>query len=168
MQVLRWPPLEVVALERRLNELAELVGSKNEHISEEVRSWLARLLLVRSCGYLEQVVVEVQRAYVRGKSGGLVRSFALTWLERTRNPTPDTLLESLGRFDSDLRDDFQNFLEREDSRLHRELSFLVDRRNKIAHGMNESITPRKSLAMKEVAVEIADWFILRLRPAGMS
>jgi hypothetical protein len=52
----------------------------------------------------------------------------------------------------------------EDELLHRELSLLVDRRNKIAHGHSEGITVRKALDLKQVAVKVADWFILRFNP----
>lgn len=55
-------------------------------------------------------------------------------------------------------------LAEQDELLHRELSFLLDRRNKIAHGHSEGITVRKALDLKRVAVQIADWFILRFNP----
>jgi len=55
-------------------------------------------------------------------------------------------------------------LEADDQRLRRELAFLVDRRNKIAHGLNEGIGTVKALALKDVASEAADWFIARFNP----
>jgi hypothetical protein len=55
-------------------------------------------------------------------------------------------------------------LDANDERLARELAFLVDCRNKIAHGLNEGIGSQKALALKDVAVEIADWFVLRFNP----
>lgn len=68
------------------------------------------------------------------------------------------------RFDQLLCDDFTAFLDADDQRLRRELEFLVDRRNRIAHGLNEAIGSRKALDLKAVACEIADWLVLRLNP----
>ncbi len=41
---------------------------------------------------------------------------------------------------------------------------MGDRRNRIARGLNEGITRDKALMLKEVAAEVADWFILRFNP----
>lgn len=159
-----WPPRELANLERRLDELIRLTRTNDRGVSDEIRGWLARLLVVRSCGYLEQVANEVFRSYIDAKSGGMVRSFARSWLERSNNPTPKNLLEAVGRFDALLQQDLYELLEVDDQRLHREISFLVDRRNKIAHGLNEGITPSRALLLSEAAKEVADWFILRMNP----
>lgn len=159
-----WPPRDLQNLERRLDDLAKLTGGLNNYTDEEARGWLARLLVVRACGYLEQVVHEVTRAYVSEKSGGLVRTFAHSWLERSRNPSIPNLLDHVGRFDGSLREELEQLMDADDQRLRRELSFLVDRRHKIAHGLNESITPGKALALTAIAKEMADWFVRRLNP----
>jgi hypothetical protein len=161
--VLEWPPREVSALRRRLDELAALVETR-EPLLQEARDWLSRLLVIRSSGYLEQAVVEVGRGYIAAKSGGPARSFAHSWLERSANPTPEALLVLAGRFDPGWSSELDGLLEADDQRLLREVSFLVDRRNKIAHGLNEGIGPVKALALKEIACEVADWFVLRFNP----
>jgi hypothetical protein len=162
----RWPPLQVTTLEAKLRELINLIGCDRDELTDDARSWLGRLLVIRSCGYLEQTVIEVQRAYVSVKSGGLVKTFALSWLERANSPSPDRLCEGVGRFDARLRAELEVFFEADDQRLYRELCFLVDRRNKIAHGLNEGISPTRALALASIAIEIADWFILRMRPVS--
>ncbi|MEA2232138.1 MAG: hypothetical protein QOD83_1954 [Solirubrobacteraceae bacterium] len=70
----------------------------------------------------------------------------------------------MGRFDSAWANDLVDFFEADDQRLQREIAFLVDRRNKIAHGLNEGIGPVKALALKEIACEVGDWFIARFNP----
>lgn len=163
--ILRWPPLEVTSLKGKLDALTGLVAvSPKEPGQEDSNAALSRFLIVRSCGYLEQVTLEVCRGYVAGKSGGPVRAFARSWLERHRNPTPENLEELVGRFDSLFLDEFQQFLDDKDQRLRRELHFLVDRRNRIAHGLNEGIGSQKAAVLKEVACEVADWFVLRFNP----
>jgi hypothetical protein len=121
-------------------------------------------LVVRSCGYLEQAVAECSRGFVRQKSGGLVKTFALTWLERSRNPTPVRLIELAGRFDASMRDDFELLLEFEDRRLHDALASLVEKRNRIAHGQNEGVNRDRALALAAASEELADWWIVRLNP----
>lgn len=161
----QWPPWEVKSLAAKLDSLAALLDPTTQLAhTEEVSGWLARLLVVRSCGYLEQTVAEVSRAYVDERSGGLVRTFARSWLERSGNPGPDRLENLLGRFDKGLRDEFAEYLDADDQRVRRQLAFLVDRRNRIAHGLNEGVAGRKALELKSEACEVADWFILRMNP----
>jgi hypothetical protein len=159
----QWPPWAVNSLRGRLEDL-ELVITTNGDLPDEARQALARFLLLRSCGYLEQVVLEVCRGYVNDRSGGPVRVFANTWLARASNPTPEALCVLVGRFDAGWGQELGDVLGAEDQRLHRELEFLVDRRNRIAHGLNEGIGLQKALVLKGVAYEVADWFILRFNP----
>lgn len=156
-----WPPYQVSRLRDALEDLAETVVKIND---PEVAPWLSRMLVVRSSGYVEQASREIFRAFIEARSGGLVRSFGQSWLEKSRNPSPESLLEMIGRFDSSIRDELDRMLEGDDQRLRRELSFLVDRRNQIAHGLNEGINRDKSVALKDVAIEVVDWLILRFNP----
>jgi hypothetical protein len=162
----QWPPSQVTAIRKNLHDLSVLLEEQlRKSDPEAVTGSLARLLVVRSCGYLEQVVYEVSRGFILDQSGGQIRTFAQSWIPGGRNPSPDFLLEWVGRFDAGLAGDLHDIFEADDQRLRRELSFLVDRRNRIAHGLNEGITARKALDVKEIAYEMADWFILRFNPA---
>lgn len=159
-----WPPREVTSLRNTLRSLVEVVEDEERDLSEESRTWLARLLVVRATGFLEQVIVECFRGHVREKSGGLVRSFAVSWLEKSKSPSPQSVLDAVGRFDNGLRIELEEFLDADDERLKRELHFLVATRHKIAHGHNEGIGPTRALRLVDIAVEIADWFILKFNP----
>lgn len=161
----QWPPWDVTSSLRNLQLLREIVNDPRSFgVEAEPLGWLSRLLIVRSCGYLEQSVFECARGFVQAKSGGLIRSFSLTWLERTRNPKPDALEELAGRFDALLRDELQLFLDQDDARLRRNLYALVERRNRIAHGANEGATRESALEMATVSEEVANWWILALNP----
>lgn len=152
-------------MQEALDELSQLVDQvKRSGDNETEASWLARLLVVRSCGYLEQVVDEVGRELMQQRSGGVVRSFSQSWLPSHRNPWPDRLVEWVSRFDTSWSAELWELLDEDDERLRRELSFLVDRRNRIAHGLNEGIGVRKALDLQGVAGEVADWFIRRFNP----
>lgn len=161
-----WPPAETQLILGRLAELSELVREQTRiPDNQEVAAWLARLLIVRSCGYLEQTVIETCRAYIRRTSDGMVRNLALGSLRRSPNPSAEALQELALRFDPALKAELRRLLNANDQRLGRELNFLVDLRNKIAHGQNENVGVAKALLLKDVACEIADWYILRFRPA---
>lgn len=165
--VLRWPPTTVVSLQHALEELADLVEEvqrRGEDDSDKEAAWLARLLVVRSCGYLEQVISEVGVGLIEGRSGGEVESFGLSWFPPTRNPSSERITQWVGRFDSGWEAELKELLVDNDEELHRGLSLLLDRRNRIAHGLNEGVTVRKALDMKDVSTMLADWFILRFNP----
>jgi RiboL-PSP-HEPN len=159
-----WPPVNLLRLKSALDQLADAVANRPPHRTDDEQIWSTRFLLLRICGYLEQVTHETSRSYVLAKSGGLVRSFAMSWLGKSRNPSTENLLDLIGRFDGALVDDLASLLNADDQRLHRELSLLVDRRHKIAHGLNEGITESKALSLKADAETIADWFFRNLKP----
>jgi RiboL-PSP-HEPN len=161
----QWPPAELVRIRLKLDELAERIDEQmRKGDPETVVEWLARLLVVRSCGYLEQAVREVALGHIAQRSGGYIKLFATSWVPDGRNPWPDYLVQWVGRFDKNLSDALDDFLDADDERLRREVSFLVDRRNRIAHGLNEGIGARKALDLKEVACEVAQWFSIQFDP----
>lgn len=161
----QWPPWAVTSSRAELDRLASALKDRDSKVHPvEWSSWLARLLVVRSCGFVELSLRETLRGYVDGASGGFVRSFSLSYLERTPNPNPGAVSALLGRFDPSLGDEFQLHIAKDDSRLKRELELMVDRRNKIAHGESENITQSKSLTLYGAACEVSDWFVLRLNP----
>ncbi len=159
----RWPPWEVSSLRQKLEDLSTLVETP-AGLDPDVLSWMSRMLVVRSSGFVEQTAKEVCRAHVEKRTGGPVRAFALSWLEWSRNPSPENLCQLVGRFDKSFQDELIELLEKDDQRIRRELALMVDRRNKIAHGLNEGITKDKAIALKAVAVEVSDWLILRFNP----
>lgn len=159
-----WPTIAMANMERSLVELAGLIERPPRDQSDEVSAAMARFLVIRSCGYLEQVVAECCRAYLTSKSEGRVSSFASSHLRRGMNPAPEKLAELVRRFDPNWARELEELLKEEDDLLQRELAMLVDKRNKIAHGVSEGIGARKALDLYNVAREIADWFILRIAP----
>lgn len=94
-----------------------------------------------------------------------MRAFAHSGVERGKNPSAENLIQLLGRFDQSLSDEFEAFIGEEDELIRRELGFMVDRRNKIAHGLNEGLNSERAVALSEVAERVADWFVLKLNPA---
>ncbi len=83
---------------------------------------------------------------------------------KSRNPSPENLLDIVGRFDGDWRDELQAMLDANDGRLNQELLMLISRRNQIAHGLNEGLNSRKAVELVLVSKQLADWFIRRFDP----
>ncbi|MER5350498.1 HEPN domain-containing protein [Kitasatospora sp. NPDC002551] len=136
--------------------------------TDDENMWIVRFFVVRVCGYLEQVVNETLKAYIEGKSGGPVQLFAKSWIEKSRNPSPDNMLEMIGRLGGGFELGLQGLLDSDDQRIRRELLLLLDRRHKIAHGLNEGLTGSKAIALYECVVEIVDWFLDNLNPDSSS
>jgi len=126
---------------------------------DEVSRALARFLVVRTCGYIEQVVDRSCVAYIQSKSSAKVTSFGHSYFGRGANPSPDKLIAVVRRFDAGWATDLETTFNADDHRLSREVSFLVDRRNKIAHGLSESLGATKALSLVPVAHEVAKWFL---------
>ncbi|MEU2507117.1 HEPN domain-containing protein [Streptomyces sp. NPDC007863] len=159
-----WPPRNIVGLRKAIEPLAEWVRNPPEGRTDDEAIWLVRFFVVRTCGYLEQVVFECARAYIDGKSGGAVRVFSQSWIAKTKNPSPENMLSLAGRFGGDFEASLRDLLDADDQRLNRELSLLVNRRHQIAHGLNEGLTGSKATALYECALEVADWFLENLNP----
>jgi hypothetical protein len=161
---LAWPSRRLMNLDRGLRRVAQLVEHPAAGESDEVTRALARFLIVRTCGHLELTVHECCLTYVRSKSFGRIKDFSESWLKRVENPTPDRLLELVGRFDLSLKADLLELFERNDGELRREISFLVGKRNTVAHGESEGIGPRKALDLLDYSKLLTDWFILSFDP----
>jgi hypothetical protein len=161
---LAWPSQRITNLDRGLKRVAALLDHPAPGEPDDVTQALARFLVVRACGHLERTVQECCLAYIHGKSFGRVKYFSESWLKRIENPTPDRLLELVGRFDSSLKDDLSELFEKNDGELKREISFLVGKRNTIAHGESEGIGPRKALDLLKYSKSVTDWFILNFDP----
>ena len=162
--VLAWPSLPIANLERRLKRFAALIEHPAPNEPDEVTQALARFLVVRTCGHLEKTVQQCCLAYVHNKSFGRVRFFSASWLKKVENPTPDNLVQLVGRFDSSLRDELSALFEDNDGELRREVSLLVEKRNAIAHGESDGIGSRKALDLLNYSRILTDWFIRNFDP----
>lgn len=165
MATTSWPPWAIRSLERQLDTLHNAVRA-NESRPDDEQIWLTRFLVVRACGYLEQVVHETVTGFVQDRSGGEIRAFAMSWFNKSRNPSPDNLVEMVGRFDERWKHEFESLLDSNDGGVRQELNLLVSRRNQIAHGLNEGLNTRKAIEMVDLSKQIADWFILRFNPSA--
>ena len=159
-----WPSQSIQNTERSLDNLVQLVESQSP-VDEEVNKQLAKLLVVRLTGYLEQVVDECTKSFLTSKASPESAAFGASWLRQGRNPTPGALIAYVQRFGNlHWQSSFNQLIEENDEEIQRELAYLVDRRNKIAHGESESVTVRKALELVDPVKTVARWFIFTLDP----
>lgn len=161
-----WPSLELQQSRRRLEELKTMVDSLPSEHYDHFGPELARFLTVRAAGYLEDAFETCISCFAEAHSHPAVANYIKDGLFRGRNPRPDALLDRISKLDPEWESSLRNLLQENDSYLSRELSYLVDRRNKIAHGKSESVTIRKSLTLVEVSTEIADHIVNLMDPRG--
>lgn len=159
-----WPPRDLRKLETDLDELASAIETRPSERSDEEQIWLTRFLIVRACGYLEQVLHRCMFEHIQQKSYATVRSYSLSWLDRSVNPSIGNLQTSIGRLDSGLARELEVLLAENDEELHRDISALVAKRHAIAHGENEGMGTKRALALYLSSKLVADWIILRLCP----
>lgn len=159
-----WPPRDLRKLETDLDDLATAVEARSKERSDEEQIWLTRFLVVRACGYLEQVLHRCMFEHIQQKSYATVRSYSLSWLVRSINPSIGNLQTSIGRLDSGLAHELDDLLAENDEELHRDISALVTKRHAIAHGANEGMGSQRALALYLSSKRVADWIILRLCP----
>jgi hypothetical protein len=159
-----WPSLRITTLERSISELEALVEHPAGDQPDEVSRALARFLVIRTSGFLEQVARECCTAYVRSKSSPQAGAYGASWLELGTNPLPDRLVRLVRRFDGGWAEELSALLEQDDELLKRELSLLVDRRNKIAHGEGEGMGARKALDLLKMTRQVTGWFVVKFDP----
>ena len=159
-----WPSLTLLHLRQAFERDVALVRRPSRDSGDDEHAALARFLVVRACGYLEQVSEESRKAYIASKSSRQVGAFGISWFGRGVNPTPPNLVSLVQRFDSGWADDLQAIFDADDGVVSREIYFLVDRRNKIAHGLSENTGAAKALSLAEHSQTVAQWFLARFDP----
>ena len=155
----QWPNQRVTGLRQSLRNLKLRLDHAVEIEETAISEELARYLVIRSCGYLEQIAIICCQCYVLRHSNDQVSSYAISWIQRASGSIPEMLIKLMERLDTVWRLDLESFLKEKDEYRWTELKYLVDRRNRIAHGLNESVTPRKATELYEVSLDVADWFI---------
>lgn len=159
-----WPTREMQSLDRSFKDLENLIRDLPVSEEPEKSAALARFLVIRTCGYLEQVVEKSCVAYLENKSDFRSASFSRSWFGAGANPTPTKLVKLVSKFDPVWSESLNELFKRNDELLFREVSYLVDRRNKIAHGVNENVNIRKALDLVEHARKVAEWFTETFKP----
>lgn len=120
---------EVDRLRKRLD--ATFARASSLSADPELQADFAKYLCVLVSGYLESALVALLVAYAERRSAPEVTSFVERQLGPWTSPRADKIIDLLGAFQQDWRDDLAQFLvdQRKDS-----VNSLVALRHKIAHG----------------------------------
>lgn len=102
--------------------------------------------------------------YLEWNANGPSRSFAISWLDRSVNPSVANLLNRLSRFDREFGDEFQEMLDADGGALTNDLSTLVTKRHTIAHGESGNLGSRRAVELYLMAKNIADWIVRTFDP----
>lgn len=159
-----WPSQRLQRFRTNLHAVRNLVDHPNSHQSDEVGQALARFLVIRACGYLEKISKESALAYVESKASPNVANFARSWFSKGRSPSPSSLVELVSKFDSQWSIELCARLKDDDEYLWRQISFLVELRNKIAHGESEGVGATRALDLVKSVEVVADWFLTKFDP----
>lgn len=128
---------------------------------------LNRYLCVRVAGYVEQSLTAMGRSAVENMAGGVAEAFALSWLERSPNPSAAEVSRFVGRFSVKWRAEFDEFM-KADGRGQR-LNALIGIRNDVAHGKNQGVSARQVRDYLDVGEGVVVWLLDRLEPkVGLS
>lgn len=163
-----WPgawPSHILATSRdRLAELKREVDSMPSDVSVATEQAMTRFLVVRSCGHVEFTFDEAFSSYAKSESSPPIAAFVRSQFFRGSNPSAERIETTLRKLDTNRAERFLHLIDANDQRVRRELGFLVDRRNKIAHGQNENVARRKALDLADVALDVGDWITNELDP----
>lgn len=159
-----WPSQALNLSRQRLCELRETANTLDSELSDQVTGAIAKFLVVRSAGHIEFTVDECIHSFATAKSHPGVAQYVRAGLFGGRNPTPGKLVDHLGRMSKDWANTLTEYLNADDEEVKRELSLLVDRRNLIAHGQNESLGMRKALKLCDLAIDLGDLIVQTIDP----
>jgi hypothetical protein len=127
----------------------------------ELRSHLARYLVVLVSGFMERAIQELAMQCCRRMSSGPALSFALARLDWSRNPTVDNVLALAGDFDPTWRNELEAFMDDE----HRAaIGTVVARRNIVSHGGTTSLTYASVAAHYARIWEVIDFLMEKFDP----
>lgn len=159
-----WPSHDLAESRRRLVELHKELDQLTDDVSPEVEQAICRFLVVRTCGHIEFTFEESFCLFTSARSSPGVADFVRSGFFRGSNPSPGRIVGTLEKLDKNRARVLSDYLDDNDQVVKRELAYLVDRRNKIAHGQNETVRKRRALDLAQVGLDLGDWMVTTLDP----
>jgi hypothetical protein len=157
-----WPSFELVESRRSLVALREATTA--EGIDDTYRAYLAKLLAVRAAGHIEFTLDTCLHQYAQAKAHERIADYVRAHLFRGRGVTPRKIVEKVRWFDAGISDHLEELMKEDDEYLKRELSFLIDKRNKIAHGQSDGVGATKAADLAAVSIRLGDWLVAQIDP----
>lgn len=158
-----WPSQDLQTSRNRLINLKTLIESQKAN-DPDIVAELSRLLVIRATGYVEFTFDTAIAAFADAHSNPVVARHVRASLFQGRNPWPNVLLDRAKILAPEWEESLKSFLDANDNLIRQELTFMVDRRNKIAHGQNESVNRRKALDLAELSLKLGDFIVYLIDP----
>lgn len=128
-------------LQKLINVVQDYKNSGESEMDDDIENYLTRFLVIRACGYIEEVYRRSVCWYVEYRSRPGIRDLVFNAkFSRGANPTRDHIKRTLKDLDPVLENDFLALLGDNDS-----LKSLVETRNKVAHGQSDTCLEGKRL-----------------------
>lgn len=159
-----WPTWELLDSRVKLCEVRDSLKDLPDAVPDEIATYLSRFLVVRACGHMEFSLDTAISTVVKMRASPDVHNYIRLGLFKGRNPRPTRLIEAVTGFSQQWGAALKDKLDEDDGLLRREIEFLVDRRNKIAHGESEGIGRIKALALCEHALAVGDEIVRIMDP----
>lgn len=143
---------EVSRLRKRLDATFGRVPSSSTDV--EVQSDYAKYLCVLVSGFLENAIVALALNFVERRSAPEITSYIERHLDHWTNPNTEKIINLLGAFSSDWRNNLTAYLvdERRDS-----INSLVALRHKIAHGESVGTSLSQIKEHYRMILEVVDY-----------
>lgn len=129
---------------------------------DELRSDVVRHLCVLVSGVLQKSTIELLLAHSTPRTRKTVVRYVAEQLKWFRNPLPGTLLDLLGNFDLELKEETKTFLA-VDNR-HTSVLSVVKLRNRIVHGEDVILGESDLRSYHEAVVEVIEFLLMKLDP----
>lgn len=126
---------EINRLKQKLDSTFSRVNSLGDNL--ELRSDFAKYLCILVSGYLEKSLVEIVQDHARGCGAPTLQRFVEQQTKRFTNANSHKILELLGSFNQDWRNQIDQFLKDD---LKDAVDSIVALRNAIAHGNSVGLT----------------------------
>lgn len=144
-------------INRELQVIRSLITKVDRSCSDdiELRSHWAKYICVLASGFLENSIYEVFSVFVDRAASQPVADYAKKKLSRIQNPKAQKIVEVLGEFKADWRNELKKFLD--EKGRGSAIDSIMSNRHQIAHGKNSDITLIKVKDYLEKSVQVIEF-----------
>lgn len=145
-------------LQRLIAVVQDFKNFGNSESEDDIENYITRFLIIRSCGYIEEVYRRSICLYVEKRAGKEIRNLIFNAkFRKGANPTQERIVETLRDLDPGLKNSFLSILGDNEN-----LKSLITMRNTVAHGGSDRCTRRQAIEKGNLAITIGDWFLENL------
>lgn len=123
--------------QRLITDVDAVIGRADTQFDLQIQSDLAKYLVVRVGGLVEQVISEVVLAHVRTRSAPTVSEHVEWRMKAFQNPSVERVLQLVGSFGKVWRAELEALVTQSEREA---LASVMLQRNKVAHGEDSTVS----------------------------